>query len=145
MSILGACLLAFCKTTMRGGLLAGLYLINFNPGVSLISWQWLTCNTAGHTKRTYATAGLNIAFAAANIIGPEAFRAKDAPGYYPAKLVLVVLLCISLAVIVVLRLYYGVVNKAKDRNNPVADEDIEDDKAYAGLTDKENVLFRYVY
>jgi hypothetical protein len=56
------------------------------------------CNTAGHTKRTYATAGVGAAFAIGNIIGPLTFRAQDAPGYKPAKETLISTWAVSIAV-----------------------------------------------
>ncbi|GAB7351953.1 hypothetical protein MBLNU459_g2484t1 [Dothideomycetes sp. NU459] len=141
----GAALLSFLPHTAKGGLLAAIYLINFLPGCSNMCFQWLTCNTAGHTKRTFATAGMNAAFAIANIIGPETFRVKDAPQYKPAKNVLVAFYAVNIAVAGLLYSYYVLENKRRDKKSRAVEEDVADSTAYAGLTDKENLTFRYQY
>jgi len=141
----GACLLAFLPNTMKGGLLTGLYLINTLPGASLITFHWLTSNTAGHTKRSFATAWMNAAFAVGNIIGPQTFQAKDAPGYKPAKLTLVVFWMVAVLVSVVLVLYYRFANKRRDRVVPEATEDVDVQQAFTNKTDKQNLSFRYQY
>ncbi|KAI1841062.1 hypothetical protein JX266_012720 [Neoarthrinium moseri] len=141
--VTAAALMCFLPNSNRSGLLAGLYLINVLPGATTIAFQWLTCNTAGHTKRTYATAGLNAAFAIGNIIGPLTFRAQDAPNFRPAKLALVILWSISVAVAVLCRFYYVAMNQRRDTLAEAEGEKVAIDKAYAGLTDKENLSFRY--
>lgn len=145
LALIGACLLSFLPQSAKGGLLAGIYLINVLPGCSSIYFQWLTCNTAGHTKRTFVTAGMSAGFAIGNIIGPETFRAKDAPQYGPAKITLVSFLATSILLVVALFGYYVAANKKRDREGGLVVDDVADSKAYAGLTDKENSNFRYVY
>lgn len=141
---LGACLLSYLPHTNKAGLLVAMYLINALPGVTNIVSQWLSCNVAGHTKRAYATAMVNAAFSIGNIIGPETFRAQDAPEYRPAKLTLVV--CWALAGVVSLGTgaYYTLMNKSRTKGVVhVEGEEVEDAQAYAGLTDKQNKAFRY--
>ncbi|KAF3013722.1 hypothetical protein E8E14_005767 [Neopestalotiopsis sp. 37M] len=140
---MAAALLSFLPNTNRPGLLAGMYLINVLPGASNIAFQWLTCNTAGHTKRTYATAGMNAAFAIGNIIGPLTFRAKDAPQFKPAKLTLVIMWAVSILAAAGCAAYYHWMNKSRARTAEVVEDEVEASKAYAGLTDKENKSFVY--
>lgn len=141
---MAAALLSFLPNTNRPGLLAGMYLINVLPGASNIAFQWLTCNTAGHTKRTYATAGMNAAFAIGNIIGPLTFKAKDAPQFKPAKLTLVIMWAVSILASALCAFYYSWMNKSRAvRGEAVEDDEVEVTKAYAGLTDKENKSFVY--
>lgn len=145
-AVTGAALLSFLPHTNKGGLLASVYLINFQTGCTSICYQWLACNTAGHTKRTYVTAGMSAAFAIANIIGPQTFRAKNAPQYQPAKITLVAFYATCPILAVVLYGYYFLVNKHRDSQDAeTLEEDIADSKAFAGLTDKENKSFRYQY
>lgn len=157
---LGAALLCFLphstNTTTtnnnKAGLLAALYLINAVPGAGTIYFQWLSCNVAGHTKRAYATAMMNAAFSIGNIIGPETFRAQDAPEFRPAKLTLVVCWALAGAVSLVTGWYYAMRNRAREKKKNEGEghvehegeeEEVKDTQAYAGLTDKQNKAFRY--
>lgn len=144
LAVTGACLLSFLPNSNRAGLLVGMYIINVLPGASSLGFQWITCNTAGHTKRTYATAGVGAAFAIGNIIGPLTFRAQDAPAFQPAKETLIATWSLSIFVAVAAYLYYSMTNRSRDsRRAAMAPEEIEDSKAYAGLTDRQNPNFRY--
>lgn len=141
---LGACLLSFLPHANKPGLLAAIYLINTLPGGSQIVFQWLSCNVAGHTKRAYATAMMNAAFSIGNIIGPETFRAQDAPEYRPAKLALVVCWAVAGLVGLCTGGYYAGLNRSRDKEaRHIEGEDVGATHAYAGLTDKQNKSFRY--
>ena len=147
LALIGACLLSFIPHSNKSGLLAGLYLVNVMPGISNITFQWLTCNTAGHTKRAFATAWMNAAFAIANIIGPETFKAHDAPLYKPAKLTLVIMWSVGVVLAMTLAAYYAFANKARDKIAQAArDEDdnaVDEKQGFSGLTDVQNKTFRY--
>ncbi|KAH8669005.1 major facilitator superfamily domain-containing protein [Xylariales sp. PMI_506] len=140
---MAAALLSFLPNSNKPGLLVAIYLINALPGGSIVAFQWLTCNTAGHTKRTYATAGVNAAFAIGNIIGPLTFQAKDAPQYKPAKLALVIAWAASILISFFCYLYYTLMNKSRGVKSESDAEEVSDTEAYGGLTDKQNPNFRY--
>ncbi|KAF2173609.1 hypothetical protein M409DRAFT_61947 [Zasmidium cellare ATCC 36951] len=148
-SILGASLLAFLpSTSSRAALLAGIYLVNFITGVQPVDFQWLMCNTAGHTKRAFASAALNAAFAVGNIVGPQTFRESERPVFRTAKVALVCCWCVSVGVAWVLVGYYVVVNRRRDGkggSDGDGEVEVEERKAFAGLTDKQNLSFRYQY
>lgn len=135
----GAGLLCFLPHSNKAGLLVGMYLINVLPGATIIVFQWLSCNVAGHTKRAYISAAANAAFAVGNIIGPETFRANEAPGFRSAKLTLVIAWALLVAFSPLAGAYYALKNKSRERGA----EEVTDKQAYAGLTDKENKSFRY--
>lgn len=139
---IGAGLLCFLPHSNKGGLLLGVYLINVLPGATIIVFQWLSCNVAGHTKRAYASAAANAAFAIGNIIGPETFRANEAPGFRSAKLTLVIAWALLVAISPLAGGYYALKNRSRERKVDHVDE-VSDKQAYAGLTDKENLAFRY--
>lgn len=87
-----------------------------------------------------------------NIIGPQTFQAKDAPGYRPAKIAVMATQAGGAVVAGLLGLYYVWANMKKDvqmqREGEVAvrQETVGDEKVlWENLTDKENVRFRYVY
>jgi len=116
-----------------------MYLINVLPGATIIVFQWLSCNVAGHTKRAYISAAANAAFAVGNIVGPETFRANEAPGFRSAKLTLVIAWALLVAFSPLAGAYYAMKNRSRERRAG----EVTDKQAYAGLTDKENKTFRY--
>jgi predicted MFS family arabinose efflux permease len=144
-TIIGAALMAWAPHKDKGGLLAGIYLVNTFIGSTPIIYQWLTANFAGHTKRAFSSAFLNGAFAVGNIIGPQTFQARDAPEYHPARVSMVATQTAALGVTVALFFYYVLVNKRRDAQSAADGDSISDAKAYAGLTDKRNEGFRYTY
>ncbi|KAI9659347.1 MAG: hypothetical protein M1821_001605 [Bathelium mastoideum] len=146
-AIIGSCLMAWPIGNKQHTALAGVFLVNAFISLTPVVYQWTMSNVAGHTKRAYASAMLQAAFAIGNIIGPQTFRAKDAPGYQPAKICTVVFLSLLVCLVAVLAFYYLVHNNIRNRRFTVREEveDIPDEKAYAGLTDKENLDFRYTY
>lgn len=88
-----------------------------------------------------------VSFSAGNIIGTEIFQPRDAPGYLPAKIAIMVLLTVQLAICFLLR-YINLRLNAKKREqiaelkarNGWSDEDVQrerDRHAFADLTDKE--------
>lgn len=142
--LIGASLLSFLPSNNKAGLLAALYLINAFPGCGNIVYQWMSCNVAGHTKRAYAMAMMNAAYSIGNIIGPETFRAQDAPEYKPAKLSLVACWAVGGVIALGTGWYYNFMNKLRSREMVLVEgEEVDDEQAYAGLTDKQNKAFRY--
>lgn len=144
-TIIGAALMAWLPKSQKSGALAGVYLVNTFVGSTPIIYQWLTANMAGHTKRAFASAVLNGAFAIGNIIGPQTFQARDAPGYQPAKITMVALQSAVIVVCTALFLYYKIENKRRNQKGTTDGADIDDAKAYSGLTDKQNLGLRYEY
>lgn len=70
-------------------------------------------------------------------MGPQTFRDKDAPGYAPALITLIVCNILTIILLAALYIYYVRQNKIRDQLNvapPAEDHD---------LTDKENLAFRY--
>lgn len=138
--------MAFLPPSNRPGLLSGIYLVNAITGVQPLSFQWIMCNTAGHTKRAFVSAAMNAAFAVGNIIGPQTFRSGDAPGFRPAKVALVVCWVVSAALAWTLVIYCVLVNRRREgKEQGQGDGEVEERKAFAGLTDKQNLGFRYQY
>lgn len=136
------------KVTGCSGSLAGIYLANALVGATPTDYQWLTNNTAGHTKRAFAVAMMNAAFAVGNIIGPQTFRASEAPAYQSAKISLVCTWSVSGVLGVTLFAYYLWSNRQRDKQHATAikeGDEISEMQAFAGLTDKQNRAFRYTY
>ncbi|KAF8076307.1 MFS general substrate transporter [Lyophyllum atratum] len=131
----------------KGVLLFGVYLIGtFGSALSTV-YAYNASNTAGHTKKSTINAMTLVSFSAGNIIGTEIFQPKDAPGYIPGKIAIMVLLTVQLGVCFLLRWInlrlnvkkrtYIAEEKAR-RGWTDADVQRERDRhAFADLTDKE--------
>jgi MFS transporter, ACS family, allantoate permease len=123
------------------------YIIGtFGSALSTV-YAWNASNTGGHTKKSTINAMTLVSFSAGNIIGTEIFQPKDAPGYLPGKIAIMVLLTVQLAICFLLRWINVRLNVKKQEQiaelkarNGWSDADIQrerDRHAFADLTDKE--------
>lgn len=103
-------------------------------------------NVSGATKRAFAAAIISGSFSLGNIIGPQTFQARDAPGYHPAKIAVMGTQGGCALTTFLLFLYYVWQNK---RRNKTSDDEIEDafmlPEVWANMTDRENKRFRFAY
>lgn len=144
--MIGGGLMSFLPLSMKGGLLAGVYMVNVVVPTVLIVYQYAAANVAGHTKRALSTVLVAFAFGVGNIIGPQTFQARDAPQFIPAKITVLATQGCSALLAVVLYLFYRTSNARRDRKGTDADNGGESEmERWANLTDRQNKSFRYVY
>jgi hypothetical protein len=67
-----------------------------------------------------------VGFSIANIVSPQMFQAKDAPGYLPAKIAIVIANAAAIVVASVLRVLYGRRNAKVDRCGGSAGAELEE-------------------
>ncbi|KAF4547025.1 Thiamine pathway transporter-like protein 7 [Elsinoe fawcettii] len=162
-AIAGGVLMSFLPS--KGGILAGIYLVNTTVATLPIIYQWTAANVAGHTKRPVAMALVAASFGLGNIIGPQTFQSRDAPQYYPAKITVLVTLAAGALVAPSLSWYYWCQNRnrralldAHAEGTRTASDHVlsdalevdkhdaataEDDTAWKNCTDRENMHFEY--
>ncbi|KAI1336698.1 MFS transporter [Xylariaceae sp. FL0016] len=131
----------------RVGLLIAWYtMISYWAGVGL-GLSLVTRNVAGQTKKTVVVAANFMAWCVGNSIGPQVFRARDAPRYFPAFSIWLVCFVLLELTFLAMRFYYVAQNRKKDqkiaRGEAVAD--VANTHGFEDITDKENVNFRYQY
>lgn len=143
--IIGGALLSFLPKSNTAGVLIGIYLVNAIVATLPILYQWTMANCAGHTKRAFASALVAGSFSVGNIIGPQTFQSHDAPEYRPAKIAVLATQAAAAVLSVVLFLYYLWQNRRRDQTKGHVDKTRIDETKWAGLTDKQNPSFRYVY
>lgn len=143
--IIGGALLSFLPKSNKAGVLIGIYLVNAIVATLPILYQWTMANCAGHTKRAFASALVAGSFSVGNIIGPQTFQSHDAPEYHPAKIAVLATQAAAAVLSVVLFFYYKGQNRHRDQTKGGVDENMADETRWAGLTDKQNPSFRYVY
>lgn len=141
-AFMAICLLAFMPHNQSAGL-AGLYLLILYPLGFICMLSSVASNTAGHTKKVTVNAILLIGYCVGNIIGPQTFRAKDAPMYVPAKVSMVVLFCVAMGLNGILLWVNIVENRWRDKNEPTPTPEELERVQLMDLTDKQNRYFRY--
>jgi MFS family permease len=109
----------------------------------ILSWNLLTTNIAGHTKRSTANGLWFVFYAAGNIAGANIFFAREKPRYTSALAGLMVCYAGMVVVAVFLRMWMAWENKRRDREvgERCEREAVED--GFRNLTDLQARHFRY--
>jgi hypothetical protein len=113
----------------RVGLLFAYYIMIAYWGCAGLALSIVTRNIAGQTKKSVVIACNFVFWAVGNAIGPQTFRSKDAPRYFPA--LAAVLGCFVLLEVVLfsLRTWYVIENKRRDRK--IEQGEVAADTAFA--------------
>ncbi|CAM6119286.1 unnamed protein product [Calypogeia fissa] len=142
-------ILSFAPSTDKASMLFGIYLSSCTTPTLILIEQWAMTNVAGQTKRAFASTLVVGSICVGSIIGPETFRAKDAPQYHSAKIILLGTQAGAAILTLVLLAYYVWANLRKDeRQRRLLSEGVQINSlehTWGNLTDKENVEFRYAY
>ncbi|KAF1915901.1 major facilitator superfamily domain-containing protein [Ampelomyces quisqualis] len=109
----------------------------------ILSWNLLTTNIAGHTKRSTANGLWFLFYAAGNIAGANVFFAREAPRYFSALTGLIVCYCGMVVVAGTLAGWMWAENQRRDVKWGVGggEEAVED--GFRNQTDGEARFFRY--
>lgn len=122
--------------------LISIYMIMGSTGVIALLYSWNSANTAGHTKKIARNAMTMIAFSIGSLIGPQLFRADEAPEYRTAKAVLIATSVISVPLAGLVGYISKKENERRDKMGPVT---LPPNYEFRDLTDIENPNFRYAY
>ncbi|KAI0190893.1 putative allantoate permease [Xylaria flabelliformis] len=128
-TFIGAGLMSFYKGS-RGGVLAGIYLINFVVAPLALVYALAGVNTQGYTKKVTVNAIVAVGFGIANIIGPQTFLSWEAPGYISAKITIFAVNGAVIVVAIMLRVLYGWRNRQR-----IEERQAELDSLSRGLID----------
>lgn len=82
--IIGSALLVSLPQTNKWGRLVALWLCYFQGLGFSLSLTMVSSNIAGYTKKQVTGAMLFTGYCVGNIIGPQTFKASEAPGYHSA-------------------------------------------------------------
>ncbi|ETS73676.1 hypothetical protein PFICI_14622 [Pestalotiopsis fici W106-1] len=114
----------------------------FGAVVSLIITIGMS-NVAGHTKKSFTSATIFVAYCVGNIIGPQLIKSQTKAAHYP-ELWLGLIICYCITIVSSIALYF--VLRMENRKKEAGHEDNEIEKAklaFQDLTDKANPYFRY--
>jgi hypothetical protein len=109
--MIGGALMSFLPSNNQAGLLTGVYLVNFIVPTVMLTYQLVAVNTSNHTARAFGATVMAFSFGVGNIIGPQTFRAEDAPMYLPAKITVMATQFASIVLAAMLYGYYRWSNK----------------------------------
>ena len=116
------------------------YLIG---GPVVLSWNLLTTNIAGHTKRSTANGLWFVFYAAGNIAGANIFFAREAPRYFSALNGLIVCYCGMIVVAGFLAVWMWMENKRRHRKFGKGEDERAVMEGFENLTDREAKHFRF--
>lgn len=127
------------------GKVANLIAIYMNmgaTGVIALLYSWNSANTAGHTKKLARNGLTMIAFSIGSLIGPQLFRADEAPNYRSAKTTLMVMAVVQIP----LAALVGYISKKEnERRDSLGTVTLPPNYEFSDMTDIENLNFRYSY
>ncbi|GKZ58781.1 hypothetical protein AnigIFM49718_004617 [Aspergillus niger] len=142
-TLLGACLMSFLPSSNQGGCLAGIYLVNTTVAPLALIFAWTGANYKGYTMKVAGSTLVSAGFSIANIIGPQTFQSRDAPGYIPAKITIVAVNAGAIIISTTLRVVYGRRNARANRLGQAAGSRMEE-RLRSEEDDEGVVDFRYV-
>jgi hypothetical protein len=115
----------------------------------ILSWNLLTSNIAGHTKRSIANGLWFVFYAGGNIAGAQIFFAREQPRYLSALTGLIVSYCGMIVIGLFLRFYMMWENRRRDKMIGPGERTANgaDEQAilegFKDVTDKQSIHFRY--
>lgn len=161
--IIGAILVYVLPRTNLSGQMVGIYLVSSHSSLALydrliISVKLYTyfgpyvvgismaqANTAGNTKKAVQYSILYIGYAVGNLIGPQTFRANQAPAYTGGFVAMLACYCIC---VLLMAVYWVIAHRLNrrvadgvDPGEDQADGDLMD--AFADKTDFQQKTFKY--
>ncbi|KAK6457364.1 allantoate permease [Scheffersomyces xylosifermentans] len=148
--VIGAAILYSVDQTSVGPQLVGLYFLYFYFAPYVVLMSLAQANTAGNTKKTVAYSINYLGYCVGALIGPQTFRAGQAPKYTGG---FIALLCSFLLCILFSALYWWVCvwENSKKSNISLDDEssavkstdDSDESEEIYDLTDRQRKSFRY--
>ncbi|XXH01358.1 hypothetical protein Hte_007716 [Hypoxylon texense] len=115
----------------------------FGGVVSLIITIGMS-NVAGHTKKSFTSATIFVAYCVGNIIGPQLIKSQTKSSHYP-ELWLGLIICYCITILASVALFAVLRYENRKKESALVEDEAERAKlAFQDLTDKENPYFRYV-
>ncbi|KAL4965120.1 allantoate permease family MFS transporter [Aspergillus stella-maris] len=150
--LVGAILMIAAPQDAAPALLIGYYMISVSGSAWGLMMTAISNNTLGYTKKVTVNGLQILAYAAGNWIGPQTFRADDAPEYRRGKTLVAIFYGVSAVLLVVLRFVNIRENAKRDRLQAESGVDLNDEETrraleqskFMDLTDFQQPHFRYV-
>ncbi|ORY63838.1 major facilitator superfamily domain-containing protein [Pseudomassariella vexata] len=142
--IFGTALVYGLPRSNIAGQMVGLYFMYFYWPPYVVGISLPQANTAGHTKKSVTYSLVTVGYAAGNLIGPQTFRANQAPKYTSGVVVMLVCYCVCM---LLLGLYWFIATQENKRRDCKygKPEVVQEGTAegFIDMTDKKQHNFRY--
>ncbi|KAI8195238.1 putative transporter [Colletotrichum sp. SAR 10_65] len=150
--LIGGIMMITIPLSSKGALLLGYWMISVSGSSWGLVMVAISNNTLGYTKKVTVNSLQIIAYAAGNWIGPQTFRADDAPLYKRGKMMVAIMYGCAALVLLVLRSVNIRENKRRDRLAAASGVELSEETAalelerskFMDLTDFKLAHFRYV-
>lgn len=140
--LMGMLILAFASN--RGARLFGYYTFYLSTAVMAVVISYIGSNIGGSTKKSVVYAFFSIGYCVGNIIGPQTYRAEQAPKYVGARTALIVAFVVSTACLLGVYVIDRLENRRRDKREAAGETpELPKGWEFADLTDKQNPNFRY--
>ncbi|KAJ5094190.1 hypothetical protein N7456_010051 [Penicillium angulare] len=144
--IVGAIMVYSLPRTNIGGQMVGIYLLYTYFGPYVVGISMAQANTAGNTKKSMQYSILYIGYAVGNLIGPQTFRANQAPAYTGGFIAMLACYCVC---ILLMAAYWAIaftLNRQRIVGLDPSEEQVGADlvDAFADQTDFKQKTFTYI-
>lgn len=145
--MIGGIMMISIPLEYKGGLLVGYYLISCAGASWGLVMVMISNNTLGYTKKATVNGLQILAYGAGNWIGPQTFRAKEAPEYHNGKLMVSIIYSLAACTLIAIRIVNILENRRRDRlaeTGAGAAAEAVTGNEFLDLTDFEQPRMRYV-
>ena len=148
-AIVGGIMMIAIPASSKAARFAGYTIVYTYPVSSPYLYSWLSSSVSGTSKRIVFNTMLQVGYSVGNLIGPQTYRAKDAPSYVPAKITLIAMFGVAAMCLVAIGATHYVWNKKNGLldsvDNVEGAKEEDDHEDLTDLTDRERATFRYPY
>ncbi|OCF34543.1 allantoate permease [Kwoniella heveanensis BCC8398] len=147
----GTIVLKVVPKTNIGGSLAALYIVYMYWAPYMVFGQLIMYANVAGTSKKVAVFGISyLGYCVGNLVGPQSFRASEAPNYPTAYTVMLAGYCVSLGLLTLYGFLCWRDNKKKEVQESewrasTEGQEVDVASEWKDLTDKENPKFRYTY
>ncbi|CEJ57919.1 Putative Permease of the major facilitator superfamily [Penicillium brasilianum] len=143
LACIGTAMMLGIPSSNNNGRYGGYVLVYQFPICVLFMITFMTAGISGSTKKFAFGCAYQLGYAVGNIIGPQTYRAKSAPDYYPAKYTMLAFLVFT----AILISFYGALhhrwNKRNEKRGTASVPDGIENEEFADRTDFEQRNFQY--
>ncbi|KPM41836.1 putative transporter [Neonectria ditissima] len=142
--MVGGIMMIFIPVAAKAGLLIGYYFIGAAGSAWCLVMVMISNNTLGYTKKATVNGAQILAYAAGNWIGPQTFRATEAPEYYHGKMMVAIMYGLAACTLIAIRVVNILENRRRDKLAAEQPEQVVEGTEFLDLTDFQQPTFRYV-
>ncbi|ETS63626.1 hypothetical protein PaG_01925 [Moesziomyces aphidis] len=148
LAVVGGTMMIAIPAHAKAARFTGYVIVYCYPVASPFFYSWLSSSVSGTSKRIVFNTVLQVGYSVGNLVGPQTYRAKDAPDYVPAKITLIAMFGAAAVCLTAIGSVHYLWNKqngllAKPTEAEAGARDDHED--LTDLTDKQRTSFRYPY